>query len=155
MLWIVVTGLKPWDGRYPLDVDAGEFTTREWGWVKRHAGYLPLTVEEGLAGGDPELFAVLAAIALRRAGRVDAAQVPDLVDRIGDTPFGTTIQLEDDSPNQDADGDAGPPTRSSTGNETSSGTGSPASSETSPRTPGGSGTPDSDAAASGPIRLAT
>ena len=29
---------------------APTFTLREWGWIKRHSGYLPLTIDEGLAG---------------------------------------------------------------------------------------------------------
>ena len=41
MTSIAITGCKPYDGHYELDFNQ-ELTTREWGWIKRHAGYLPL-----------------------------------------------------------------------------------------------------------------
>ena len=63
--------------RRPLRVDLarGPFTTREWGWIKKHSGYLPLTVEEGFRGADPELITVFAVIALHRAGKIQTADV--------------------------------------------------------------------------------
>jgi len=62
MEYIVLDGVKPYDGRWPLDATA-DFTTREWGVIKRLSGYLPLTVNDGFQGGDPELFAAFAVIA--------------------------------------------------------------------------------------------
>ena len=52
-----------------MGLEGRELTTREWGWIKRLSGYLPLNIEDGL--GDPELVIVFAAIALRRAGKVE------------------------------------------------------------------------------------
>ena len=40
-------GVPPYDGRYDFDLEGRELTTREWGWIKRLSGYLPLTIEEG------------------------------------------------------------------------------------------------------------
>jgi hypothetical protein len=148
--WILISGVKPYDGRYEFDVEASEFTSREWGFIKRLSGYLPLTIEKGFEGGDPELFAVFAAIALRRAGRIVTKDVPDVFERIADAPFGTTIQFEADQADEE-EADAGPPTSSSNGSEPSSGTGSRTSSETSPTTPPTSGTPDSAISESRPL----
>ena len=71
--WLTVAGVKPWDGRYEFDLNGRELTTREWGWIKRHSGYLPLTIDEGFNGADPELFACFAAhrAAPRRQDPVD------------------------------------------------------------------------------------
>ena len=74
MDYIVVEGVRPYDGRYEFDIAGQELTTREWGWIKRLSGYLPLTVEEGFS--DPELVTVFAAIALRRAGKITVQEVP-------------------------------------------------------------------------------
>ena len=56
MDWIVIDGAPPYDGRYMFDLAGQELTTREWGWIKRLSGYLPLTLDEGFKGGDPELL---------------------------------------------------------------------------------------------------
>ena len=140
---IVITGVSPWDGRYPFDIADAEPTTREWGWIKRLSGYLPTTIEDGLRGADPELICAFAVIALRRAGKVGNDEVQRLFDRLADAPFGTTVQLETDSPAEEGDAD-GPPTGSSSASSSSSGTDSTTSSETSePETPPRSGTPGS------------
>jgi hypothetical protein len=149
--WITVTGLKPWDGRYQLDLDEQPLTTREWGWIKRHAGYLPLTLT-GEAFADPELVAVLAVIAVRRAGTLTVAEVPALVERLADAPFGTTVTLEtDDAQVRDADeGDADPPRPSSDVRPSTSGTSSPNGSATSAGPPKPTGAPASDTSVSAP-----
>lgn len=150
MNWIVVQGVKPWDGRYEFDIVDNELTTREWGWVKRLTGYLPLTVEQGLEGGDPELFACFAALMIRRAGKIGNGEVQEVFDRIADSPFGSTIQLETDDQNQEG-ADADSPPASSNGSEHSSGTVSTLSSETSEPIPLASGTPDWVISQSGPL----
>lgn len=144
MLWLTITGVKPYDGRYEFDIANSELTTREWGWVKRHSGYLPLTLEEGFRGGDPELFAVFAVVALHRAGRITNQDVGEVFDRIADAPFGSVIELEDDRPETDQeDDDAGPPVSSSNGSDSSSGEGSTTSSAASTVPRPASGTPGS------------
>jgi hypothetical protein len=142
--WLTITGVKPYDGRYPFDMFDQDLSTREWGWIKRLTGYLPGTLEDGLHGGDPELFACFATLTLRRAGRISNQQVQELYDRIADEPFGTVIRLEADSENEPEGADAGPPAGSSDANRTSSGEGSTPSSAISPSPRNGSGTPASD-----------
>jgi hypothetical protein len=142
MDWIALEGLPPWDGRYPLDPGV-EFSTREWGWIKRLTGYLPLTVDEAFQGGDAELYAVLALIAMHRAGKVDAKGVPDLWERLQDAPLWAKIRFESDDQPEPLEADAGPPPVSSPASEPSSGEESTTSSETSPSPVNGSGTPDS------------
>jgi hypothetical protein len=147
--YIVIEGVRPYDGRYEFDLVGSEFTTREWGWIKRLSGYLPLTLAEGFDGADPELFAVWATIALRRAGRIEAAEVPTVFERIADAPFGTTIRLEADPEDEPAADDAGPPPSNSNGNEPISGPASPTNSgESESPTLLDIGTPDSDSSAS-------
>jgi hypothetical protein len=122
---ITITGLIPYDGRYPLDLHDSPLTTREWGWIKRHAGYLPLALTAD-AFTDPEVIAVLAAVACRRAGTIDHTGVPDLLDRLADAPFGSTVTLELE-PDED---DAAPEIRNDS-RRGSSGESSPTGSERS------------------------
>ena len=134
---VIIHGVPPYDGSYELDWDR-EFTVREWGWIKRHAGYLPLTIG-GDAFADPELISILAVIVLRRAGTIQPDDVPRVFDRFLDAPFGSTITIEGE-PTED---DASPPAASSNGNDTSSGPSSKTSSETSAQNPPASGNPSS------------
>ena len=76
-----------------------------------------MTIEEGF--GDPELVIVFAAIALRRAGKVEAKDVPQVFERLSDAPFGERITLETDVAEEDDD--AGPPAPSSSSNGDASG----------------------------------
>jgi hypothetical protein len=147
--YIVLSGVQPWDGRYELDLGE-EFTTREWGWIKRHAGYLPLTLTDE-AMSDPELACVLAVIVLHRAGKVERQRVPDVFERLVDAPFGATVTIEVGEEEETED-DAGPPPSSSSSNLNGSGDSSRTSLETLPATPGSSGTPGSDISVSRPAR---
>jgi hypothetical protein len=140
MDWIVIDGVPPYEGRWQFDLDTQELTTREWGWIKRLSGYLPLTVEEGLS--DPELIVVFACIALRRAQKVTPAEVPDVFERLSDAPFGSAITMETDT--KEAAIEASPPASSSSENADGSGDASTTRSETSPPTPTVSGTPGLD-----------
>jgi hypothetical protein len=147
---LIITGVHPYDGRYPLDLET-EFTTREWGWLKRLAGYLPLQLDDN-AFADPELACVLAVIVLHRAGTIERTEVPKVFDRIVDAPFGSTITIEAD---EDAEADAGPPASSSNGSSATSGASSPASSETSAPTQPPTGTPGLASSVSDPSTLVT
>lgn len=155
MDWLVIEGVSPYDGRYPFDVgDDAELTRREWQWIKRLSGYMPLTIEEGLQGGDPDLFTVFALIALRRAGKIETADVQAVFERFLDTAAGTTIRLEPgtaaaESEENDA---VDPPAGSSTGNDASSGDGSTTSSATSPGRPNHVGIPGSATSTLPPAR---
>jgi len=133
MDWIVITGVKPYDGRYPLEFadEDGELTvtTREWGWIKRLAGYHPMTFEDGLRNNDPELLTALAVIAMRRADKIDRLELPAVFEKLADAPFGSKILFESDTA-EEVDTAVSDPPGSSTGSERSSGTGSPTDSET-------------------------
>ena len=146
MDYIIVSGAKPYDGRYEFNLGV-ELTTREWGWIKRLAGYLPATLDDDNAFSDPELVCVLAAIAMRRAGRIQPQEVPAVFERMADAPFGTTITIEAGQQEEAEEGDAGPPARSSNGSEPTSGPASPTSSETSEPTQQLYGIPDLDTSA--------
>ena len=143
---IVVEGVQPYDGRWDFDLVGRELTTREWGWIKRLAGYLPVDLDEKELG-DPELITVFAAIALRRAGRIEAREVPQAFERLSDAPFGSAITLETEEAEED---DAGPPPPSSSENGDVSGAFSTPRSETSEPSPRASGTPASATSESGP-----
>ena len=147
MDYIVVEGVRPYDGRYEFDLAGQELTTREWGWIKRLSGYLPLTVEEGLS--DPELIVVFAVIALRRAGKVEPRDVPSVFEQLSDAPFGSAITMETDVEEVE---ETSPPPSSSSANGDSSGVALSPSSETSEQTQVLSGTPASVTSESGPTR---
>jgi hypothetical protein len=149
MNYLVIEGLAPWDGRYEFDLAEQDLTTREWGWIKRLSGYLPATFGDGLGGIDPELICVFAAIALRRAGRIQTDEVVDTYNRFVDQPFKDSIFLEaDDEPVKEDD--ASPPTTSSNGSSSISGPDSRTSSERSDLIPPASGIPASATSTSAP-----
>src|SRR5262245_31065046 len=149
MDWITLEGVPPYDGRYPFDLEQRGFTTLEWGWLKRLAGYLPLTIQDGWKGGDPELFCVFAVIALYRAGKIADTDAADVFGSISRAPFDTAIQLETDTVPEEEDQD--PPTsESSSSNGGSSGEGSRTSSATSAIIPPPTGIPASATSASAP-----
>ncbi len=84
---------------YPLEIDeakgANSMSPREWGEIKRIAHVLPAQLGEAIEGGDMELMAALAIIAMRRAGGA-----PD-VDAILDGRFPLEVEAEpeaDDGP---------------------------------------------------------
>lgn len=133
---LLIRGVQPWDGDYPFDLDTEPFTYREWGYLKRFSGYLPLTIRDGIVGSDPGLLAALALIVLRRHGRITDSDLTDTHERFLDAPFdlpdGFTVQLEFEQQEDDADS---PPTASSNGNSSVSGVRSSVSSGTA-GTPG-------------------
>lgn len=107
---VIIENIRPYDGEYRLGLDDEPLTTLEWRWVKRISGYLPLTIGEGFAGGDPDVVCALAVVALRRAGKIDQDQVLAVADKLADAPFdGSAIRLADDE-----DTDSVPPTVAAT-----------------------------------------
>ena len=147
---INVTGAKPYDGRYPLDLDEQPLTTREWGWIKRNAGYVPLTLT-GEAFSDPELIIVLAVIAIRRAGRIATEQFAEVWDRFNDAPFGSMLTIEPDPDEVDDEDDAGPPALGNSESSSSNGGSSPTGSESSDDPRKATGSPRSVTSESGPL----
>lgn len=148
----VIAGLPPYDGEYELDTDTDPITVLEWGWIKRRAGYLPLSIQpESL--GDPELISVFAAMAVHRAGVVETRDIDRFFDRLFAAPFGDTITLiPGDLQEQD---DAGPPPSSSASSPSSNGDSSTTGSETSAETPPATGPLSSDTSVSDPAMSVT
>jgi hypothetical protein len=153
MRWIRIEGLKPFDGRYEFNLDAGEFTTREWSWIKKHAGYMPLTIEQGAQGGDVDLIVTFTAIALYRADRLDQAEVASFIERVQDVDIAAHIafDVEDDA----KEADASPPPPKSDESSSTSGDASPASSEISTNGQKHSGIPSSATSPSDPAMWVT
>lgn len=143
MIYVVIEQPKTYAGRWELDVEQQELSTRELGWVKRFSGYLPLTMGEGLAGGDAELFAAYAVIALVRNGKITREEVATVFERIIDQPFGTALRIETDDAEVEGE-QGGPPTQSTNSSGDTSGHGSTQSSETSDAPQNGSGTQGSE-----------
>jgi hypothetical protein len=151
---IIVSGVKPYDGRYELDLDV-EMTTREWGWIKRLSGYLPGTMDDNSLS-DPELACALAVIAMRRAGRIQTHEAAAVFDRLIDAPFGSSITLEGGPEETETEADASPPPRSLNGKPDDSGPNSLTSSEISAHPiRGTTGTPGSATSPSDPTTLAS
>lgn len=143
MPFLTLTGVPPHDGRYELRMDGDLFTIFEWGWIKRFAGYLPATLWDGFEGGDQELIATLAVIALHRAGRITPRDAQDVFDQIGRGQASSTIQIEPDPDEAGDEDDAGPPPSRQTVNGGSSGHASPTSSEIPEAIRPATGTPGS------------
>ena len=151
--WITLTGVKPYDGRYELDLDGQPLTMREWGWIKRNAGYLPVTLT-GETFADPELITMLAIISMYRAGKITNQQVPDLWDRFQDVPFGSTITLEADQDDAVED-DAGPPPGKKSEKQSSNGGSSPTGSVNQDDHPRHTGSQRSGTSVSVPVTSGT
>src|SRR5262252_5063885 len=112
---VIVSGIPPFDGEFELDLSTRVFSTLEWRWIKKISGYLPLTIQQGLEGGDPDIFVVMAVIALYRAGKIQREQAYMAADALAEPPCdGSAIQIfvgESEQP-----GDVRPPASSPTTN---------------------------------------
>jgi hypothetical protein len=86
MAKIVVRGVPPYDGEYEVDTDRS-WNTREWSWIKKISGYLPLTVQDGFAGNDPELFLAVAVICMARAGKIDREDALRVAEIMSEAPY--------------------------------------------------------------------
>jgi hypothetical protein len=153
MDYLIIQGVAPYDGRYPLDLDEQELTTREWGWIKRLSNYLPLTAADGFNGNDPELMCALAAILLRRAGRIQTRDVPGVFERLADAPFTASLSWESDPAGEPLEDDLADPTASLNGNTSFSGPASTTSSESSAEQLSPTGTPGLVSSGSDPPTL--
>ena len=102
----IVLNTPKFKGEFDFDIAAEPLTNLEWRWVKRLSGYMPMTVDEGLHGADPDLFVAFAVIALARAGRIPASDALNVAESFADLPFdGTAITFIGD---QDGDTDDPP-----------------------------------------------
>ena len=146
---IVVNGIKAYEGEYELATDRA-FNAREWHWIKKIAGYMPNTVNEGLAGDDPDLYVALAVIAMCRAGRVDRADGLRVADVLSEAPFGSIDMVFPEAPDVPLEltGQPEQPSQNGSPSKTSSsGPSSPNTSDSSDRTPSSIGTSESDTSA--------
>ncbi len=126
----IKVNVPPWQGEYDLDMSEA-FTALEWRWVKKISGYLPLTVDEALKGGDPDFIIALTAIALVRAGKIQKDQVFEVADALADAPFdGAAISVIVDSAGQS------PPAPDSSESSNESETSGGADSEPTSESPG-------------------
>lgn len=137
---VIVAGFKPYDGRYPMI----PFNRYEQGQIRRLAGWMPLQYEEALDGGDAELIACMAVLAMRRAGRIDREDVPGTYEKLLDAD---AAEITLDGQMEDR-GETDPnPSGSSLSSDTS-GPGSSKNSETSQQTPKANGDQHLDTSAS-------
>lgn len=111
---IIISGIVPFDGSYELDFAEKPLTTNEWSWVRKFSNYLPLTMAEGLEGGDPSLMCVFALIALVRNGDVDKSErsLRGAFEALASAPFdgeGITVDFSDEENPASPGGEADPP----------------------------------------------
>jgi hypothetical protein len=98
-----VAGVPPWDGDYPLDIERS-FNAREWHWITKLSGYLPMTVSDGFAGRDPMLFVAFTVVAMCRARKITKDQWGDVAEQLAEAPFDwTSITLVTDEADEVAD----------------------------------------------------
>lgn len=64
---IKITGIQPYDGEYPLDLD--QFTNRDHKTIKDMSGYTVTGWMEGFRSADMAFFTALGVVAARRSGR--------------------------------------------------------------------------------------
>lgn len=103
---VTIRGSRGLDGDYPFDLEEHPLTTLEWRWIKKISGYMPLTIDEGRRGGDPDVVLAFATIALVRAGKVDKSRALIAADQLAELAFdGESISVE-----TDGEDDADPPT---------------------------------------------
>jgi hypothetical protein len=142
---IAIRGVPPYDGEYELDLNRA-WTTREWNWIKRISGYMPFTVNDGLRGGDPDLFVALAVIGMVRNQKIDRDRAMDVAEALMDVPYdGAAIQLvvEEETDQLPLDLTTEPEPSSPNGTPSKSDTsGSPSSTSSAPSetTPASTGT---------------
>jgi hypothetical protein len=78
-------------GDYDLDIAEEPLTNLEWRWVKKISGYMPMTIDQGWEGADPDLFVAFAVIALARSGKVNRAEALEVARALDDLPFGEGV----------------------------------------------------------------
>jgi hypothetical protein len=101
---------KKYDGEYELVL--GVPNPREWQWITAISGFRPLTLQDGVEGGDPALIVAMAVIAMERAGKIQKSDWRTSADELMEVPFdGDHIYV---IPDDEPEDDAGPPDLTST-----------------------------------------
>ena len=107
---IIIRGSRGLDGEYEFDIEDRPLTNLEWRWIKKVSGYMPLTIDEGRKGGDPDVQVAFAVIALVRSGKVEKSRAMLIADQLAELPFdGDAIDFASD----EEEDDEGPPTAGS------------------------------------------
>lgn len=97
----MIVRVPGFEGEYELDEDR-PFSTNEWRWIREISGYMPLTIQDGFAGGDPTLFVALSVVAMNRSGKLDGSRVVDAAEQLGIAPFdGEAITMVGDTAEAD------------------------------------------------------
>ena len=104
---IKITGIPPYDGEYPLDLD--RFNHRELHTFKRLAGIRANELEDAFKAGDSDIIVCLAIIALHRANVADVDE-----DLIWDAEVGKIDFIGEDEASPPAET---PPASSGSGDE--------------------------------------
>lgn len=134
MARIKVDGVRQYDGEYELAEDRG-LNAREWRWIKKVSGYMPLTISEGFEGDDPDLYVALAVVAMCREGKIASDDWQAAADELSEAPYGSIVAVyetsEDDVPLALTSEPNEPSPTGSLENNNSPGEASPTSSETS------------------------
>lgn len=102
---VVIEGIAPYDGEYEIDQERA-LNAREWRWIKRISGYMPFTLDEGLVGGDPDLFIAIAVVAMCRDGKVRRDDWERAAERMSEAHNGAIDLIPDKAEQED---DALPP----------------------------------------------
>lgn len=90
----VRVNVERYKGEYPLESDR-PMTALEWRWIKKLSGYMPMTIDEGFAGDDPDLYIALAVIAMARAGKIRREEVTLAANVLLEAPVdGSSIVLD-------------------------------------------------------------
>lgn len=129
---VVITGVRRYEGEYELDLVGEPLTTLEWRWIKKIGGYLPVTVDAGWVGRDPDLFLALAIIGLYRAGKIEKDQAHTVAELLADAPT-SAIRIVGEAQEEEGekDGDADDPPEVPSESEPSKPDGGEPSSQTS------------------------
>lgn len=97
-------------GEWDFDLGDEPLTALEWRWIKKVSGYLPLTIDEGVAGLDPDLFIAIAVIVLVRVGRVQRGEALAVADILADLPAdGSALKVVFDDTAEEEEGEGDPP----------------------------------------------
>lgn len=134
----MIVNVPPYAGEYEFDIAGRMLNVDEWEWVHKISGYLPLTFDEGVSGGDPRLYVAFAVIAMNRAGVIQDDEVMGVAALLRKAPVdGASITFRGDVDEADEEEESDPPAGSESDETPSSGDDSSEPSEPSPE----SGTP--------------
>ena len=102
---VMIVSVPPYEGEYEFELGEKPLSPVEWRWLKKISGYLPLTIDQGWSGGDPDLFLAFAVIAMRRAGKIAKDDVLQVASELEEAPFdGTAITFRGEvTEEEDAD----------------------------------------------------